>query len=256
MTTPQEEMNKIANGENATVTPYVTFDACFEQGGVKYRGVHADLNNTVNLAINLNVQTNGTLKNGKIKFDSDRNYKLINNINTDDYIKSVTESTITFSDIPLGINKTINATLKQTPCNINNFDYQLNNLSKTNKLTFTGTHIASDGTETEISKDVYFHIDWYGDIQVVRYSDDYTQNKFILSEEEGKIYIVYTSYVYGINGRSSHFSSFAFTYSFTEPAIYLPFNLSLYFMFKFNSLCSIIFKPYFIANSLLFLTTN
>ena len=187
---------QVSNGENATATPYVTFDACFEQSGVKYRGIHAELNNTVNLAINLNVQTNGTLKNGKITFDDDRNYTLINNINTDDYIKSVTSSSITFSDIPLGVNKTINATLKQTPCNINNFDYELNNLSKTNKLTFTGTHVASDGTETKISKDVYFHIDWYGDIQVIRYSDDYTQNKFILSEEEGKIYIVYTSYVY------------------------------------------------------------
>lgn len=145
--------------DNATQSEYVKFDAYFLQsaGGnstKKVRGVALELNDTQEFYIELNVLTNGYIENGRISIDTN-NYKIARGIATDNEIYSVWDNGMKF-------NKISNGTYKTIPILIGQRVYEVGDLSGINSITFTGTHVAENGTRTQITKTVKFQVDWYG----------------------------------------------------------------------------------------------
>ena len=171
------EYEDVKEGDEAVEgTEYVQFDAFFlrdiNQDGYaeSIRGTCKEVGEEDTLYMNLNVLTNGYLKDGKIVINSD-NFYFQTAIPKDNEIKenaignNIKE--ISLNDIKNGTQKLISGvvcsgdytqTSKKSAAIGNNKD----NYSKINSVTITGTHVADDGTETQISKTVDFTIDWYG----------------------------------------------------------------------------------------------
>ncbi len=190
-------LDPIEQEDNKTESPYVTFDAYFLDGNKKYKGFRQELNEDVKLTVNLNVQTQGKLKNAKIELQS-KNFTMINNIEKDQHIKSVAVNKIEFATIDYGTTKTINITMEQGV--IKDSDFNKNKLScKDNLLIFTGTYEDPNGTETTIRKEIQFRIDWYGSIEIeneisgfVVYSAD---SLYIIDHKQNKVYIIFNPFL-------------------------------------------------------------
>ena len=171
-------------------TDFVTFDAYYLRDldgdgyAEKIRGSCRQIGKEDTLYIDLNVLTNGTLKNGKITINGKNMYYntaiVKDSVIAKDCVYYNTE-TIELNDVSSGTQKLIfgnsrsgnysyssekNSALRN---NINNYSVE------DNSITLTGTHVADDGTETEISKTVYFTNDWYG--ETYTYLTSYYKNQ-------------------------------------------------------------------------------
>ena len=156
---------EVGEDDSNTQNSYVKFDAYFlEKSGSttkKLRGKASDLNDRQELQLELNVLTNGHLENGKIVLNSE-NYKVARAIVADNVIKSVYSNytDIRLNDVQNGTYKTIPVLIEQDA--VSESKGNKNKLSNINSVTFTGTHVAEDGTRTKIEKTVNFKVDWYG----------------------------------------------------------------------------------------------
>ena len=146
-------------------TDFVTFDAYYLRDldgdgyAEKIRGSCRQIGKEDTLYIDLNVLTNGTLKNGKITINGKNMYYntaiVKDSVIAKDCVYYNTE-TIELNDVSSGTQKLIfgnsrsgnysyssekNSALRN---NINNYSVE------DNSITLTGTHVADDGTETEI----------------------------------------------------------------------------------------------------------
>ncbi len=188
-----------------TDSEFVKFEAYFESpDGKKYSGIRQELNESVVLKTKLTVDTQGTLKNAKITLESNGNFSMVRNIPTDEYVKSVTSRTISFNEMTAGHNKPVDITMKQNIFDseyMNTFDVNL--LSKTNKLTFTGDYTGSDGVTKTITKEIEFRIDWYGSIEyefVQGFWCRAADNVFVVDSKSEKVYIICNPYVFTRTG--------------------------------------------------------
>lgn len=191
-------MTKLANVEsivdsndNRTQSDYVKFDALFKENNS--RSIRAELNDSITIKTDLSVLTNGELQNGKIQLNTN-NFRIVGNIDSDNYVSSVSSNTISLKTIPSGVTKTIDISLLQTVVTSSSFD--ISKLSNTNTLVFTGIHVASDGTKTAISKTITFNIDWFGDISI---NDIWLKNlekDFLIDRNNNKIYTIYQMEAY------------------------------------------------------------
>ena len=140
----------------------------------KLRGTCREVSGTDTLYMNLNVLTNGTLENGKITINS-KNMKLSTALVKDGVIKEnyISEDTrvIELNTINYGTQKLISGAIKASE-----FGNNINNYSQINSVVLTGTHVAEDGTRTEINKSVNFIVDWHGKVQASIYNYTGTQN--------------------------------------------------------------------------------
>ena len=182
-------------------TNYVQFDAFFlrdiNQDGYaeSIRGTCKEVGEEDTLYMNLNVLTNGYLKDGKITINSN-NFYFQTAIPKDNEIKenaignNIKE--ISLNDIKNGTQKLITGvvhsgdytqTSKKSAAIGNNKD----NYSKINSVTITGTHVADDGTETQISKTVDFTIDWYGETKASISNTNQTKDIEDLVDEENGV---------------------------------------------------------------------
>ena len=124
--------------------------------------------------MNVNVLTNGKLTNGKITIKS-QNINLSTALVEDNVIKQnyISDNTteIELKDMTNGTQKLIYGTVKAS-----NFGSDTNKYSQINSIEFTGTHVADDGTQTEIKKTVNFQVDWHSTPQTEIYKYSGTQD--------------------------------------------------------------------------------
>ena len=182
------EYEQVQEGdEKVPNTDYVQFDAFFlrDLDGDGYaeqvRGMCRDINKTDTLYMNLNVLTNGKLVDGKITIKTS-NINLSTAIVEDNVIKqnyiSNNTTEIALKDVNNGTQKLIYGTV-----NASNFVNDTNKYSQVNSVVLTGTHIADDGTRTQISKTVDFNVDWYGTVTASIYNYTGTQNIEEITDE-------------------------------------------------------------------------
>ena len=174
-------------GEDATTSDYVKFDAFILNGGNQYRGVAKELNQTAELYMNINVLTNGRLEDGRISIESGRNFEIKDTIAADDILDYVGDGYYRLNTMQNGTFKSIPLVIEQNVNNISGWTSVKDNMSRNNAINFTGTHVAEDGTRTNISKTVNVQVDWYGSKNLDRMQskersciEDETNQKFLV----------------------------------------------------------------------------
>jgi len=169
------EYGELTENDEKTESDYVRFSAFFlrdlDSDGYaeKVKGTCKKIGESDTLYMSLNVLTEGYFKDGKIEIqgnniyfqtalvdDESINGNYISNNTTEINLKNINVGTqkLIFGEVRTGVyeekhNKTIaigNDTTKY---------------SGINKVILTGIHVADDGTETEISKEIEFPVDWY-----------------------------------------------------------------------------------------------
>lgn len=163
--------------EKVDGTDFVTFDAFYLRDldgdgyAEKIRGSCREIGQSDTIYMDLNVLTNGTLKNGKITING-KNFNFSTALVKDSVIS---KDYVSLNTREIELNNVINGTQKlifgiAQSGNYTYYRYKAqaigNDTNKytvtDNSITLTGTHIADDGTETPISKTVYLTNDWYG----------------------------------------------------------------------------------------------
>ncbi len=174
------EYKRVGENDKDTASEYVKFDAFFladldgdptnEADAV--RGTCNEIGKEDTLYMELNVLTNGRLVDGKIEIQSD-NFYLQTAIPKDGEVSenAVGNNTkqILLKDIETGTQKTLTGIVRS-----GDYSYEskktaaigndTTKYSKENKIILTGTHIAEDGSRTQINKEVKFEVDWYGTV--------------------------------------------------------------------------------------------
>ena len=157
-------------------TDYVKFGAFFLRDinndgyAEKIKGTCKQVGKEDTLYMELNVLTNGYLENGVITINSD-NFYLQTAIPKDSEVK---DNVISSNTKQISLNQINNGTQKLLTGIVRTGDYSQDSqkfaaigndttkMSKVNSVTLTGTHVAADGTRTQINKTVEFNMDWYG----------------------------------------------------------------------------------------------
>lgn len=188
--------DRVQDGDASTDSDCVEFDAFFlrDLDGDGYaegiRGTCKEAGKTDTLYMELRVIKDGYLKNAKITVNNE-NFYLSTSIPKDEQIaqNAISDNTkeIVFNDISNGTQKLLTGTVKSS----NSSSYKAsavgtdtNNLSKINSIVLSGTHVASDGTETEIEKVVNFNVDWYGEAKTrIPYSVYSSTSNLVQSKE-------------------------------------------------------------------------
>ncbi len=163
---------QVQPGDAATNSECVTFDAFFlrDLDGDGYaegvRGTCREIGKTDTLYMELNVIKDGYLKDGKITING-KNFYLSTTIPKDDQIaeNAISSNTtqILFNDISDGTQKLLSGAIRAGDnSRAQAIGKNTNDYSCVNSIVLTGTHVASDGTETPIEKIVNFNLDWYG----------------------------------------------------------------------------------------------
>ena len=172
--------NQFEDGdENIDGTDNVKFGAFFLRDinndgyAEKLKGTCKQVGKEDTLYMELNVLTDGYLENGKISINSD-NFYLQTAIPKDNEVK---ENIVSNNAKQIALNRINNGTQKLLTGIIRSGDYSYDyskqsaigndpsKYSKINTITLTGTHVASDGTRTEINKTIDLNIDWYGTVK-------------------------------------------------------------------------------------------
>ena len=172
--------DRVEEGEEAVEgTDNVKFDAFFLRDlnndgyaeGV--RGTSKQIGKEDTLYMELNVQTAGYLKDGKIEINGE-NFYLQTTLPADEELKDNyignNIKTIEFNQINNGTQKTLTGIVRSGDYSYSSrkadaIGNNINNYSKVNNVTLTGTYVSDDGTETPITKTVNFNIDWYGEAE-------------------------------------------------------------------------------------------
>lgn len=180
---------ELTDADTSTNCQYVKFSAYYLKDNnndgyaEKYNGTCLSIGGTDTLYMDVNVLSNGKLKNGKITING-KNFYLKSSIVKDsiianDYISENLKS-IELNEIKSGTQKLIFSFVRSgvysqygdisAAIGNNKNNYSVND----NSITFTGTHVDDEGNETEVSKTVYLKNDWYGRTQA---NFDYDYNK-------------------------------------------------------------------------------
>ena len=157
-------------------TDYVKFGAFFLRDinndgyAEKIKGTCKQVGKEDTLYMELNVLTNGYLENGVITINSD-NFYLQTAIPKDSEVK---DNVISNNTKQISLNQINNGTQKLLTGIVRTGDYSYDSqkfaaigndttkYSKINSVTLTGTHVAANGTRTQINKTIELNMDWYG----------------------------------------------------------------------------------------------
>ena len=201
---------EVGEGEDAVSgTDNVKFDAFFlrDLNGDGYaesiRGTSKEIGGEDTLYMELNVQTAGYLKDAKITINGENFYLQTalpkDNELKDNYVGNNTKE-IEFNQINNGTQKLLTGVVRSgdysyTSSKADAIGNNINNYSKVNSVTLTGTYVGEDGTETQIEKTVEFNIDWYGTTKASIYTTNQDRNiENAINEEEGTINLDFTVY--------------------------------------------------------------
>ena len=184
---------------------HVKFDAFFlrDLNGDGYaesiRGTSKEIGDEDTLYMELNVLTAGYLKDAKITVN-DGNFYFQTALPKDDQLKDNyignNVRTIEFNQLNNGTQKMLTGIVRSGDYSYSSrknaaIGNNINNYSKVDSVTLTGTYVGEDGTETPITKTVNFNIDWYGTARATIYtSSSYNSHSDLdsrIDEENGTI---------------------------------------------------------------------
>lgn len=173
-------------------TEFVQFDAYYLRDldgdgyAEKLRGTCREIGTQDTLYMDLNVLTNGTLKDAKITIDGKNFYfataLVKDNVLSKDYIGTNTKELV-LKDVSNGTQKLIFGMVQSGDYSVslnkaNAIKNNINNYSVSNNtVTLTGIHVSDDGTETPISKTVELTNDWYGTTRTEFYMPSYLKKQ-------------------------------------------------------------------------------
>ena len=169
------EYEQVQDGDERTNNECVNFDAFFlkdlDKDGFaeKIRGTCKAIGEADTLYFSLNVMTDGMLKNGRIQILGENMYfqtALIDDETIKGNYVSPNTSIISLKDVSVGTQKLIFGSVRSGNYNeryqhAKAIGNDITKYSKINKVKLTGTHVASDGTETLIEKVVDLTVDWH-----------------------------------------------------------------------------------------------
>lgn len=154
-----DEQSKVENTDFVKFSAFFTRDINGDGNAEKLLGTCKRVIGTDQLYMDLNVLTNGYLKDGKITING-TNFKYSMSMVKDSVLKnnyiSDDVKVIELNNVNAGTQKLI---IGNIVADIGN---NVNNYSSVSSVTLTGTHVSDDGVETEISKTVDLTVDWYG----------------------------------------------------------------------------------------------
>ena len=170
--------DQFADGDDAIEgTDNVKFSAFFLRDingdgyAEKIKGTCKQIGKEDTLYMEVNVQTDGILKNAKIEVDG-KNFYLATTAPKDNELKDNYVGTnikkLEFNDMANGTQKLITGVVRSgdysyTSSKASAIGSNINNLSRNdNKIIFTGTYVGSDGNEVQINKEINLQTDWYG----------------------------------------------------------------------------------------------
>ncbi len=202
------EYPRVQNGEDQTDSEFVKFDAFFlrdldgDNIADKVRGTCREVGQSDTLYMELNVLTNGQLKNGKITINNNKNYYLQTALIKDTVIK---ENYIGSNTRQIELNDMVNGTQKLLQGIVRSGDYSYTSkryaaigndttkYSKINSVTLTGTHVSDTGEETPIEKTVEFNVDWHGTTNTIITNIRQTKNlNEVIDEENNELKLKFT----------------------------------------------------------------
>ncbi|MCI8654957.1 MAG: hypothetical protein HFJ48_03665 [Clostridia bacterium] len=170
------EYNRVNDGDENTQSEYVKFDAFFlkdldgDGNADAIRGTCNSIGKEDTLYMELKILSDGYFKDGTITINGDNFYfntRLVKDgIIANNYIGTNTR-TIKLEQIQNGTQKLITGIVRSgdyssSYSKASAIGSNINNYSKVNSITITGTHVADDNTETRINKTINFDVDWYG----------------------------------------------------------------------------------------------
>ena len=166
--TPEQQRTMTYNvvEKNSTIVDNtdnnMQFSAFFTKDNQQLDGTCNKLNIKPELFINLNIQSKGSLQDGKIIIEGKNfNYSMFmikDDVLSESYISDdVTE--ITLNEVKAGTNKMIFGNV------IADIQNNTNNYGGESTVTLTGTYVKEDGTKVQIEKKCNITVDWYGDIK-------------------------------------------------------------------------------------------
>lgn len=184
---------EVVEGDEAVEgTDYVKFDAFFLRDinfdgyAESIRGTSKEIGSEDTLYMELNVQTQGYLKDAKITINGE-NFYLQTALPKDDELKdnyvgnNIKE--IAFNTINNGTQKLITGIVRSGDYSYDSrkaeaIGNNINNYSKVNSVTLTGTYVGETG-EVAISKTVDFTVDWYGTTEARIYTTNQTYDDIV-----------------------------------------------------------------------------
>ena len=184
-----KEYDQVQEGEeNVDGTDgHVKFDAFFlrdldgDGNAESIRGTSKEIGKEDTLYMELNVQTAGYLKNAKITMSDGNNFYFQTALPKDNELKDsyVGDNTkvIEFNELKNGTQKLLTGIVRSGDYSYSSRENaaignNINNYSKLNTVTLTGTYVGEDGVETPITKTVNFNIDWYGTARASIYTSN------------------------------------------------------------------------------------
>ena len=196
-----DEDSKVENTDFVKFSAYFTRDLDGDEYAEKLLGTCRRVNEKDQLYIDLNVLTNGYLKDGVITINS-TNFKYSMSMIKDNVLKNNCISNdvkrIELNQVNAGTQKLIIGNILSYIGNDTN-NYSVNGENdRINSITLTGTHVSDEGVETPISKTIDLTVDWHGETKAsinaysVYYNYDNLETEtvsfsFSLNETQGEL---------------------------------------------------------------------
>ena len=192
--------------ENVDGTDNVKFSAFFLRDvngdgyAEKIKGTCKEIGKEDTLYMEVNVQTEGILKNGKIEVDG-KNFYLVTAVPKDNELKdnyiSVNTKVMEFADLNNGTQKLLTGVIRSGDYSFSSgkakaIGSNINNLSRDdNKIVFTGTYVDAENNEVEIRKEISLTTDWYGSTSAGLYASEATHYDIESRKDEANGVIVF-----------------------------------------------------------------
>lgn len=154
-----DEDSKIDNCDYVQFNAFFTRDLDQDGYAEKIAGTCKKIGEKDTLYMDINVLTQGYLKNGQITLNA-KNFTwsttiVDDNIVDGDYIGETSKIKLD-DNVVNGSQKLMSGTISSK------IENNINNYSQISSVTLTGTYVSDDGQETEINKTVELTVDWYG----------------------------------------------------------------------------------------------
>lgn len=137
----------------------------------KIKGTCREVGSDDSLFMEIEVKDEGTLKNPKVEIDGKNFYLAMSSPRDNEFKENYITSdakVIEFNDFSAGTKKVFSGLVRSgdytySDLRTSAISDNINDMSRDdNKIVFSGTFVATDGTELEIRKEVDLSVDWYG----------------------------------------------------------------------------------------------
>ena len=198
-----EDGDEAVNGtDNVKFSAFFLRDVNNDGYAEKIKGTCKQIGKEDTLYMEINVQTDGILKNAKVEIDG-KNFYLATTAPKDNELKDNYIGTnvkkLEFNDMTNGTQKIITGAVRSgdysyASSKASAIGSNINNLSRDdNKVTFTGTYVSSDGNEIQINKEINLQMDWYGSTSASVSTSTSTYNDLENREDEANGTITLTA---------------------------------------------------------------